>query len=201
MENPTNPARRIDPCADMQDVIAAIGATSDAALAEDALLELCQGVVTGEGPTTRGRAHFSRTIDAEEVALCHRILVAAGNTKPVSRSEAEILFEIHDVALDREDGGRFDDLLVKAIAHYVVSATGREVPPREVALAPETPLANWAASKEANVADGEIAAWLASHVRATKHKSKHLNALMAMLAGASVTPVAMSLAAILDLMA
>jgi hypothetical protein len=31
------------------------------------------GVITGEGPTTRGRIHFSRALDAQDVAWCARI--------------------------------------------------------------------------------------------------------------------------------
>jgi hypothetical protein len=28
------------------------------------------GVITGEGPTTRGRIHFSRALDAQDAAWC-----------------------------------------------------------------------------------------------------------------------------------
>ncbi|MEO6781508.1 MAG: hypothetical protein ABI407_09940, partial [Bradyrhizobium sp.] len=34
------------------------------------------GVITGEGPTTRGRVHFSRALDADDAAWCARILTA-----------------------------------------------------------------------------------------------------------------------------
>src|ERR1700752_5430423 len=34
------------------------------------------GVITGEGPTTRGRIHFSRALDARDAAWCARILTA-----------------------------------------------------------------------------------------------------------------------------
>ena len=34
------------------------------------------GVITGEGPTTRGRIHFSRALDVQDAAWCARILTA-----------------------------------------------------------------------------------------------------------------------------
>src|SRR6202140_3766883 len=62
------------------------------------------GVITGEGPTTRGRIHFSRALDARDAAWCARILTAtAVADEPVSRAEAEALFEINAVATERSD--------------------------------------------------------------------------------------------------
>ena len=76
------------------------------------------GVITGEGPTTKGRMHFSRALDAFDAAWCARILTAtAVDDQPVSRAEAEALFEINDAAAERSDDGRFDDLLAKAVVH------------------------------------------------------------------------------------
>src|SRR2546421_6714669 len=82
--------------------------------AAQALSVVRDGVITGEGPTTRGRVHFSRALDAFDAAWCARILTAAGWT--ISRAEAEALFEINDAAAERSDEGRFDDLLAKALA-------------------------------------------------------------------------------------
>ena len=50
---------------------------ADAAAA--ALSEVLNGVITGEGPTARGRVHFSRTLDREDAMQCERILLAAGS--------------------------------------------------------------------------------------------------------------------------
>src|SRR6201993_4168432 len=103
------------------------------------------GVITGEGPTTRGRIHFSRALDADDAAWCARILTAtAVEDQPVSRAEAEALFEINDAAAERSDDGRFDDLLAKAIVHHAASAAGLPVPPRTLALSPETAIESWA---------------------------------------------------------
>jgi hypothetical protein len=64
-------------------------------------------LVTGEEASVPGRRHFSRTIDAGDAARCEDILIAAGGEAgvPVSRREADILIEIYDTALEREDGG------------------------------------------------------------------------------------------------
>src|ERR1700692_2957014 len=76
--------------------------------AAHALAIVRDGVVTGEGPTTRGRVHFSRELDAFDAAWCARILTAtAVDHQPVSRGEAEGLFEIHAAAAERSAGRRF----------------------------------------------------------------------------------------------
>src|ERR1700744_4165890 len=79
-----------------------------------ALTVVRDGVITGEGPTAKGRVHFSRALDAADAAWCARILTAAAvEHEPVSRAEAEALFEIDDAGAERSDNGRFDDLLPK----------------------------------------------------------------------------------------
>jgi hypothetical protein len=186
------------------EVIAAIATSSVVApsLAVLALREVRRGVVTGEGPTTAGRIHFSRTIDAQDAALCQRILIAAGGEAgiPVTQEEAEVLFEIHDAARDREDEGRFDDLFVKAIAHYALSAVGRPVPPRALALAPETPIQTWATREDLAEVGGKVGIWLNQQI-ASNRRVAAVQMLHALLVGAVATPVAMSLASVIDLAA
>src|SRR6201995_5536628 len=117
-----------------------------------ALTIVRDGVLTGEGPTTRGRIHFSRVLDADDAAWCAKILTArAVEHQPVSRAEAEALFEINDASAERSDDGRFDDLLAKAVAHHAASASGLPVPPRTVALSPDTDIESWAPVRSANV--------------------------------------------------
>ena len=61
--------------------------------AAHALTIVRDGVITGEGPTTKGRIHFSRALDADDAAWCARILtVSAVEHQPVSRAEVEALF-------------------------------------------------------------------------------------------------------------
>src|ERR1700741_4696339 len=91
--------------------------------APHALTIVRDGVITGEGPTTKGRVHFSRALDADDAAWCARILTASAvEHQPVSRAEAAALFEINNAATERSDEGRFDDLLAKAVAHHAASA-------------------------------------------------------------------------------
>jgi hypothetical protein len=123
-----------------------------------ALAQVGRDVMTGEGPTVCGRVHFSRTIDAKDAALCAQLLLAAGRTgQPVSRAEADALFDIHAVARERRDDGRFADLLVKAVVHHVMAQSGVDMPPREFALAAATPLDAWASAVEI---DPESGSWL-----------------------------------------
>ena len=128
-----------------------------------ALEQVCRGIMTGEGPTVAGRVHFSRSIDADDTALCARILVLAGRAgAPVCRAEADALFDINAVAGDRRDDGRFDDLLAKAVVHHVMTASRHDVPGRAVALAPATELNAWASEIEINA---EVRSWLEKRMR------------------------------------
>jgi hypothetical protein len=167
-----------------------------------ALAAVLNGIITGEGPTTQGRIHFSRSLDYEDAIQCERILVAAGwNGAAVSRAEAEMLFDIDAAATERTDQGRFDDLFAKAVAHYVLAAGGRSVPPREVALASETPLSTWAPQRLSGKIDSEIQVWIASRVNSRKRLSSALATIAALICGAAVSPVAQSIAGLLDLSA
>ena|SRR3984957_2914382 len=151
-----------------------------------ALAVVRDGVITGEGPTTKGRVHFSRELDADDVAWCERILMASAvEHQPVSRAEAEALFEIDGAAAERSDRGRFDDLIAKAVVHHAASVSGLPVPPRTVALSPETAIESWAPVRSANV-DTEVLEWIASQMRGTRRRNRTLMALVATLVGAFV---------------
>jgi hypothetical protein len=155
-----------------------------------ALTVVRDGVITGEGPTTRGRIHFSRALDAHDAAWCARILTAtAVEHQPVSRAEAEALFEINDAAAERSDNGRFDDLLAKAVVHHAASAAGLPVPPRTVALAPNTAIESWAPKRAVSV-DTEVLHWIASQMRRNPRGNQTLMALVAAVAGAAALPLA-----------
>ena len=165
---------------------------SDISCRESAALALTvvrDGVITGEGPTTRGRVHFSRELDADDAAWCVRILTAtAVEHQPVSRAEAEALFEINDAAAERSDDGRFDDLLAKAVVHHAASASGLPVPPRTVALAPETAIESWAPTQAAGV-DTEVLEWIASQMRGRRRGNRTLMTLVATIVGAATLPL------------
>jgi hypothetical protein len=152
-----------------------------------ALTVVRDGVITGEGPTTKGRVHFSRARDADDAAWCARILTAtAVEHQPVSRAEAEALFEINDAAAERSDDGIFDDLLAKAVVHHAASASGLPVPPRTVALAPETAIESWAPTKAVGV-NIEVLEWLAGQMRGKRRSNRTLMMLVATIVGAATT--------------
>jgi hypothetical protein len=154
-----------------------------------ALTIVRDGVITGEGPTTKGRIHFSRALDADDAAWCARILTAtAVEHQPVSRAEAEALFEIDDAAAERSDEGRFDDLLAKAVVHHAASVSGLPVPPRTVALSPETAIESWAPPKAAGV-DTEVLEWIAGQMRGKRRSNRTLMSLVATIVGAAALPL------------
>src|SRR6201991_4298733 len=133
--------------------------------AAHALTIVRDGVLTGEGPTTKGRVHFSRALDADDAAWCARILTASAvEHQPVSRAEAEALFAINDAAAERTDEGLFDDLFAKAVVHHAASASGLPVPSRTVALSPDTAIESWAPTRAVGV-DTEVLEWIASQMR------------------------------------
>src|SRR5882724_9660492 len=115
--------------------------------AAHALTIVRDGVITGEGPTTKGRIHFSRALDADDAAWCARILTAAAvEHQPVCRAEVEAMFEIHDAA-----------------AHHAAAESGLPVPPRTIALSPDTDIASWAPA-QAIKANSEALQWIASQM-------------------------------------
>jgi hypothetical protein len=158
--------------------------------AADALTMVRDGVITGEGPTTKGRMHFSRSLDADDAAWCERILTAtAVEHQPVSRAEAEALFEIAQAATERSDDGRFDDLLAKAVAHHAAAMSGLKVPPRSVALSPDTDIESWAPTHAKGV-DADTLEWIAAQMRGKRNTNRTLMAMVATLVGVAALPLA-----------
>jgi hypothetical protein len=170
-------------------------------LSAAALGDVLKGVITGEGPTAAGRVHFSRTLDPDDASLCARILTAAGGEAgaPVTQAEANVLFDIDAAAAERTDEGRFDDLLVKSVAHFALAEAGHAVPPRQVALDPATALSSWA-NRSTDI-DGEILAWIASKVRNKRRLQSTMMGLSAFLTsiGATLSVAAPPITAVADL--
>jgi hypothetical protein len=147
------------------------------------------GVITGEGPTTRGRIHFSRALDAQDAAWCARILTAITVAdQPVSRAEAEVLFEINAAAAERSDNGQFDDLFARAIVHHLASASGMPVPSRTIALSPDTAIESWAPTRAAGL-DTEVVAWIASQMRGKLRGNRTVIKLVAAIIGVATLPM------------
>ena len=167
--------------------------------AAQALAVVRDGVITGEGPTTKGRMHFSRALDAFDAAWCVRILTASAvDHQPISRAEAEALFEINDAAAERSDDGRFDDLLAKAVVHHAASASGLPVPSRSVALSPDTAIESWAPTKAVGV-NTEVLEWIASQMRGKRRSNRTLMALVATIIGAATLPLTTPLPNVFDI--
>jgi hypothetical protein len=172
-------------------------------LSAAALHGVLNGVITGEGPTAAGRVHFSRSLDPADAALCVRILAGAGGAAglPVTRPEADMLFDIDAAAAERTDNGRFGDLFVKSIAHCALAEAGHKVPPRQIALSPDTDLSSWANCSTG--IDGEILAWIASQLRQKRRLKSTLSGLSGFLTGvgASLSFMAPSVVTVVDLVA
>jgi hypothetical protein len=167
--------------------------------AAQALAVVRDGVITGEGPTTKGRVHFSRALDAFDAAWCARILTASAvDHQPVSRAEAEALFEINDAAAERSDDGRFDDILAKAVVHHAASASGLPVPSRSVALSPDTSIESWAPTKAVGV-NTEVLEWIAGQMRGKRRGNRTLRALVATIIGAATLPLTTQLPNVFDI--
>jgi hypothetical protein len=167
--------------------------------AAQALAFVRDGIITGEGPTTRGRVHFSRELDAADAAWCARILTAPALAQaPVSRAEAETLFQIDEAASERTDGGRFDDLFAKAVVHHTAAASGLKVPPRSIALAADTAIERWAPARGIDI-DVQVLEWLGRQMRTNRRPNTALMTLIATLVGAAALPLAQSLPGIVDL--
>jgi hypothetical protein len=86
----------------------------------------------------------------------------------VSRAEADLLFVIDAVGSERQDDGRFDDLLAKAVVHHVMSACEANIPGRESALNYMRPLKTWASPVDLNA---EVRRWLESRLYAMTRSS------------------------------
>ncbi|MFL5084578.1 MAG: hypothetical protein ACJ8FP_07145 [Xanthobacteraceae bacterium] len=176
---------RIESEAAIAAVVAAVERSPAEPLRLAVLRAVRNGVITGEGPTTAGRIHFSRAIDAADTALVRRILMAGG-AQPVTHAEADALFDIHEAACERADGGAFDDLLAKAIAHHVLAASGHRVPERARALSSAMALAGWTRNE---ALDPSVAAWLERRLRRGGRHQAQLGALAALLGPAAASRV------------
>jgi len=110
--------------------------TSPTSLVSFALDLVKREVLAGRGPTRQGDELTPGVIGEAEVELLRRILYAFGGDShmAVSRAEAEILFEINDQTDEAKNHISWSDLFVKAIANFMMAASGYQPPPRQVAL-------------------------------------------------------------------
>jgi hypothetical protein len=143
------------------------GSQSSSSLAAYAIDQLRVALIAGEGPALGKRPHFSRSIDADDVAkLAHMLIVAGGvSGAPVSRTEAEALFDLHDAVAGGANDPSFDDLFFKAIAHHLLAVVGVPVPERREILESELELAARLARGNGQALLGpDETAWLAGRI-------------------------------------
>ncbi len=90
-----------------------------------ALQQVKEAVLNGEGPLARGGVLQKDRITHSEVALLRRILTASAGEAhiAISRSEAEILFELHEATLGTDNDPEWQELFVQSLAHYLAATS------------------------------------------------------------------------------
>jgi hypothetical protein len=101
-----------------------------------ALDQVKRGVLYGEGFVGHSRRQVPGVIDESEVELVRRILYAFGGdgSIAVTKQEAAVLFDINDATREAENHPAWSDLFVKALANFLMAASGYRVPTRQEAL-------------------------------------------------------------------
>lgn len=131
-------------------------------LAAYAIRQLRSAVIGRREPASSVRLNVKRAVDFESAALVRRILLgsAGQSARPVSREEAEALFDLHDLAAGGANDADFDDLFLKAVAHHLIAHAGGHVPPRREALARQS---SFPSGMPVSLT-GDETAWLASQI-------------------------------------
>lgn len=109
-----------------------------------ALGQVALAVVEGAGPLADGGELIPGAIGKAEVDLLRRILFAFGGDGniAITQAEADILLEINDRTAAEANHPSWNELFVKAVANFVLAASGYEPPGREEALRHEAFLDN-----------------------------------------------------------
>lgn len=177
------------------------------ALSAFAIEQVRVSVIAGDRAVVAGRAHPGRMVGADDAALLARILIAAGGVAgtPVSREEAEALFDLHDAVAGANNHPAFDNLFFKAIAHHLIAAAGSPVVPRGTMLASNQPSAEDggasasqsgectaeprfhmpSASIPSTSVGAEEIAWLAAHIMRDGRPTASEFALLRLFAGSA----------------
>jgi hypothetical protein len=110
-------------------------------LKQFALAAIEQTILTGEGPTRRGREIAPGEVDEAEAALLRRLIFAQGSEAPakVSRAEAELLFRIKDGTLGADNSPEWKRLFVQGVANHLMAHQAYVAPPAEDAARMERP--------------------------------------------------------------
>src|SRR6185436_18182532 len=110
--------------------------SSPGRLAGLALKQVELAIIEGRGPLAGNRLERGRVSKAA-VDILRRVLYAFGGdgAVAVTKSEAEVLFDLNDATTTADNDPSWNDLFVKALASYVMAASGYAAPSREAALA------------------------------------------------------------------
>jgi hypothetical protein len=137
-------------------------------LASFALHQILHSAMTGEGPAALGRIHFSRVVDAVDVANLARLFqVAKGaGRRIISRPEADILFEMAEGCTGANDPA-WDGLFAETIQAHLLATN---LPNDTSRLSPATPV----------VLDDRDSAWLNRRIQHDGIVSRAERALLAL---------------------
>ncbi len=104
-------------------------------LSASALSQVAAAILHQKGPLADQNRRLG-VITARDVELLRRVLYAFGGEGSIgiTKSEAEILFQLNDKSLETENDPAWSDLFVKAIANYMMAVSSYAVPTREEAL-------------------------------------------------------------------
>ena len=92
-----------------------------------ALQQIEHAVLSGEGPTRRGKLS-PKGINETECALLRRLIFAPAGDRPaaVSKREAELLFRIKDASLYEVNAPEWEKLFIQGVANYLFGFGGHE---------------------------------------------------------------------------
>lgn len=114
--------------------------SSPAGLSAFALRQVADAVIARKGPLGQVPGRMPDVVDRWDVELVRRILHAFGGfgNVAITREEADILFEINDRTVEEMNDPSWNDLFVKAMANFLMGASGYEAPTRQEALRRDT---------------------------------------------------------------
>lgn len=163
----------VDTVSEMELLVRCLEAARSApdTLSAFALKQVAHAVLDGKGALARGGALASGTIGEAEVNLMRRVLYAFGGegNVAITRAEAEILFDLNDRTSEAGNHPSWSDLFVKAVANYLMCASGYNAPTRAEALRRDAFLDNTDASVSgflSSMVSGGFGAVLSAYRRA-----------------------------------